>query len=93
MKIQLNGSNTISIVNQSCGNSELKFSGLPQSYFLTISIDNDLSIIESSDDAYSNLYQYCNFNWFPLKKGMNKIRVTGNCILDFICEFPVDCGG
>ena len=50
-------------------------------------------IIESSDNAYSNLYQYCNFNWFPLKRGMNKIRVTGSCILDFICEFPVDCGG
>lgn len=93
MKIQLNGSNTISIVNQSCGNSELKFSGLPQSHFLTISVDNDLCKIESSDNAYSNLYQYCNFNWFPLKRGMNKIRVTGSCILDFICEFPVDCGG
>lgn len=93
MKIQLNGSDTISIINQSCGNSEFKFSGLPQSYFLTISIDHELCKIDSSDVAYANLYQYCNFNWFPLKRGMNKIRVLGNCILDFICEFPMDCGG
>lgn len=93
MKIQLNGSDTISIVNQSCDGAELKFTGLPQEYFLTISVDNDLCKIESSDASYSNLYQYCNFNWFPLKRGMNKITITGSCILDFICEFPVNYGG
>lgn len=93
MRIQLNGSDTVSIVNQSCDNTELKFANLPQRYFLTISVDNDLCKIESSDASYSNLYQYCNFNWFPLKRGMNKIEVTGSCILDFICEFPVNYGG
>lgn len=93
MEIQLNGSNSISIINQSCKNTELKFTGLPKNYFLTIYIDNDLCKIESSDASYSNLYQYCNFTWFPLKRGMNKIRVNGNCILDFICEFPINCGG
>ena len=93
VQIELNGSNTISLVNQSCNNQELKFSGLPQSYFLTITVDNELCKIDSSDPAYSNLYQYCNFNWFPLKRGMNKIKVTGNCVLTFICEFPVNYGG
>lgn len=93
MQIQLNGSNTISIVNKSCNNAELKFTGLPQSYFLTISVDNDLCKIESSDASYPNLYQYCNFNWFPLKRGMNNIQITGSCIVDFICEFPMNYGG
>lgn len=93
LKIQLNGSNTISIVNKSCNNAELAFTGLPQSYFFTILIDNDLGKIESSDSSYGNLYQYFNFNWLPLKKGMNKLEVTGNCILDFVCEFPVNYGG
>lgn len=93
MKIQLNGSNTISIVNKSCNNEEMKFTGLPQNYFLTISVDGELGKIESSDSSYSNLYKYFNFNWLPLKKGMNKLEVKGNCILDFMCEFPVNYGG
>lgn len=65
LNIQLNGSNTISIINKSCDNIELKFTGLPQSHFLTISIDNELGKIESSDTSYSNLYRYFNFNWLP----------------------------
>lgn len=93
ISIQLNGSNSISIKNKSCDNTELKFQGLPKSHFLTINVDNDLQKIESSDASYANLYQYCNFVWFPLKRGMNKIIVTGSCILDFKCEFPVNYGG
>lgn len=93
LKIQLNGSNDISIVNQSCGNTEFKFSGLPQDYFLTITVDNDLCKITSSDSSYENLYQYFNFNWLPLKRGTNRLKVTGNCILDFTCEFPMNFGG
>lgn len=93
ISIQLNGSNSISIKNKSCNNVELKFEKLPKSHFLTINIDNDSQTIESSNASYANLYQYYNFNWFPLKRGMNKITVTGNCILDFKCEFPVNYGG
>lgn len=93
LDITLNGSNTISIVNQSCNNVEMSFVGLPKNYFITISIDNELGIIESSDSSYSNLYQYFNFKWLPLRKGMNKLVVKGNCILDFKCEFPVNWGG
>lgn len=92
LKIQLNGSNSITIRNNTCG-EELKFTGLPTNYFLTISVDNDLGKIESSDATYPNLYQYCNFNWLPLKRGKNKLSVTGNCILDVICEFPLNVGG
>lgn len=93
LAIKLNGSNNVSICNISCDNTELKFTGLPKSNFLTINVDNDLCKIESSDDSYSNLYQYCNFKWFPLKRGMNQIRITGNCTVDFLCEFPMNYGG
>lgn len=92
LDIQLNGSSTISILNKSVG-EELKFTDLPQDYFLTISIDNALGKIKASDSSYPNLYKYFNFNWLPLKKGMNKLEVKGNCILDFTCEFPVNYGG
>lgn len=92
LDIQLDGSNTISILNKFVG-EELAFSNLPQSHFLTISMDNALGKIKSSDSSYENLYKYFNFNWLPLKKGMNKLQVKGNCILDFTCEFPVNYGG
>lgn len=91
LDIQLNGSNTVSIINQSCNNVELNFKNMPRSSSATISVDNDLGIIESSDGM--NVYQYCNFGWLPLKRGKNKMLITGKCILDFICEFPVDVGG
>jgi phage-related protein len=93
LSIQLNGSNTISIVNQSCDNTEMKFTDLPKDYFMTITVDNDLGKISCSDATYSNMYQYFNFQWLPLKRGMNKLLVTGNCLLDFDCEFPINVGG
>ena len=92
LDITLNGSNNISLLNQSV-EKEFRFDNLPTDYFLTASIDNAIGKIVSSDPSYSNLYQYCNFEWLPLKKGMNKILVTGNCVLDFTCEFPVNFGG
>ena len=93
LDITLNGSNTISIINQSCNNAELRFENLPKDYFLTISVDNELGKIVSSDPTYANMYQYCNFSWLPLKKGLNKLLVKGSCLLDFKCEFPVNFGG
>ena len=93
LDITLNGSNTISIINQSCNNAELRFENLPKDYFLTISVDNELGKIVSSDPTYVNMYQYCNFSWLPLKKGLNKLLVKGSCLLDFKCEFPVNFGG
>ena len=93
LEIALNGSNTISIINQSCGNPEFKFTDLPRSHFLTISIDNDSGVISSSDSDYKNLYQYFNFNFLPLTRGRNNILVSGDCTLKFLCEFPVNFGG
>ncbi len=91
LKIQLKGSNTISITNRTCNDIELKFEEMPKSESITISVDNDLGIIKSTDNE--NMYQYCNFSWLPLKRGQNDMCVTGKCSLDFLCEFPVDVGG
>lgn len=93
IEIELNGSNTISIINKSCDNAELKFTALPKSFFLTINIDNDNGVIVSSDPDYPNLYQYFNFGFLPLKNGSNKILISGNCTVVFHCEFPVNFGG
>ena len=93
LDITLNGSNAVSIVNTSVNNTELKFSNLPVRTGLTISIDNDLGIIASSNATYANLYQYFNFIWLPLKRSMNRLTVTGNCNLEFHCEFPLNVGG
>lgn len=90
--ITLNGGGNISLLNQSVG-KEFKMMNLPTGGSLTVSIDHATGKITSSNPSYSNLYQYCNFEWFPLKKGKNKILVTGDCILRFICEFPVNFGG
>ena len=91
MTILCNDCKTVSILNETC-NEELSFSNLPVGD-LVITIDNELGKIESSDPTYPNLYQYCNFNWLPLKKGKNKMVVTGNCNLEFVCEFPLNIGG
>lgn len=93
LNIQPNGSNTISIVNKSCNNEEIKFTSLPFNSTYKVLIDNELEKIECSNTSYPNLYQYFNFNWLPLKHGMNKLEVKGNCKLEFICEFPVNFGG
>ncbi len=93
VEIDLNGSNTISIINRSCNNAEIKFSNLPRSSGLKISVDNALGKIVSSDVSYSNLYKHFNFQWFPLKKGVNNIEIVGKCNVKFICEFPVNFGG
>ena len=93
MTIELNGSNTVSIVNQSVGASEFKFEGLPRPQLLTISIDNENKIIKSSDSDYPNLYRYFNSNFLFLKRGTNKLLVTGDCVVNFMCEFPVNFGG
>jgi hypothetical protein len=93
MSIELNGSSTISILNQTYGGYELKFEDLPKSSNLTILIDNENKVITSSDSTYPNLYKYFNNNFLPLLRGKNKMLVTGDCIVNFMCEFPVNFGG
>lgn len=92
MEIELTGDSTISICNETVGVT-MEFTDLPTTSGITITVDNDLGIITSSNASYSNMYQYFNFVFFPLQRGANKITVTGTCNLTFTCEFPVNVGG
>ena len=56
-------------------------------------VDNELGIITSPTSGISNPYKYFNFNWLPLAKGKNTLKVIGKCTLTFTCEFPVNYGG
>lgn len=92
MEIELNGSDTISIYNESVGVT-MEFTDLPTASEISIVIDNDLGIITSSDASYSNMYKYFNFEFFSLQKGINTITVTGDCSITFTCEYPINVGG
>ena len=91
MKITLNGSSTIKIVNQSDNDRTFELKDLPQSYFLVIGVDHENGIITNSMDL--NLYPYFNFEFIKLVPGDNKLRVIGSCITEITCEYPVSVGG
>ena len=91
LKITLNGSNTIRIINQSDNSRVFELKDLPQSSLLDIEIDNENGIITNSMDL--NLYPYFNFEFFRLMHGDNRIRVLGQCSIEITCEYPVSVGG
>lgn len=91
MKIKLNGTDTIKIINHSDNDRTFEFTDLPQNHFLEISVDNENGIIKCNEDL--NLYKYFNFEFFKLVRGDNFLEVVGDCELDIICEFPVNIGG
>lgn len=91
LRITLNGSDTIQIINHSDNDRTFEFKSLPQSYFLVIDVDNENGVITNSMDL--NLYPYFNFEFFKLVCGDNQLEVVGNCIVEMICEFPVSIGG
>lgn len=91
IKITLNGSNTIRIINHSDNDRVFALSDLPQDYFLEIEVDNENGVITNNMDL--NLYPYFNFEFFKLVCGDNLLEVVGNCMLEIQCEFPVNVGG
>ena len=91
LKITLNGSRTIQIINHTDHDRMFKFENLPQDYFLVIDIDNENGVI--TNNMGLNLYPYFNFEFFKLVYGDNLLKIVGNCIVEMICEFPVNVGG
>lgn len=85
------GNKSFSIVNQSDGGRTFSFTGLPAA-IKEIEIDNENQVIVNRQEGL-NLYPYCNFTFFRLKRGENLLRVTGNYDVEIICEFPVNIGG
>lgn len=90
MVITPQGGGTVSIVNQSDNNRTFQFTSLPGSE-KEIYIDNKNQIISGSTGL--NLYPYFNMKFMRLVHGDNKLSITGNATVKFICEFPVNIGG
>lgn len=91
LKITLNGSNRIQIINHSDNDKIFEFKDLPQDYFLVIDVDNENGVI--TNNMGLNLYPYFNFEFLKLAYGDNHLEVIGNCTLEIICEFPINVGG
>lgn len=81
----------VEIENISDKNRIFKFSDVPAGDTITIFLDNQNQIITS--DIGLNLYPYFNMNFMRLVRGDNILKITGDCTIRFICEFPVTIGG
>lgn len=81
---------TFSIQNITDGSRTMQFTALPTSV-TNLSIDNENEIITCN--AISNPYQYFNFNFFRLCRGINHLVLNGNGTIKITCEFPINIGG
>lgn len=87
---ELTGGNTISIKNETDAGYMFELTDIP-SAVTEIQVDNENGVISNNADL--NLYSGFNFNFFRLKRGVNKLTVTGNGKLNILCEFPSNVGG
>jgi phage-related protein len=90
IELDLSGTESLSIINNSDGGRVFAFSGLPPGETLTIHIDNKNQIITNSLGL--NLYPNFNYNFFRMRRGDNQITINGTGKVKFICEFPVNIG-
>lgn len=75
LEIESTGDGDVTIQNMSIEDSQpLKITGLKNKDFM--SIDNQLYIVTNKESQ--NLFSKVNREWFKLKKGKNKIKITGN---------------
>lgn len=79
---------TFSIENITDGRT-MTFNGLPTD-MPTVTIDCEHGVISAS--TQENMYKYFNFRFLRLKRGLNKLRFTGNGAVAITCEFPVSVG-
>lgn len=80
MWIEKVGNGDVSIVNRTYNNREFKFTGLIDGE--TVYVDNEREYIETD---VPNEYRYSNFNnkYLHLVRGVNILRLTGACKLNF----------
>lgn len=84
------GGGSLSITNLSDNNRVFEFTNLPAS-ITTINVDCENGTITNNADL--NLYDYFNFNFLRLKRGYNKLSISGDFRVTIICEFPINVGG
>lgn len=82
----------ISVENITDGGRKFELSGYPAAAS-TIVVDNDKYVITTDNTDDLNIYPYCNYKFLRLKRGYNKLKITGNCTFKLVCEFPVNVGG
>lgn len=80
---------SVTIENMSDNNRVFSIDDIPEAVH-KITVNNDRKVI--TNDQGLNLYPGCNYKFFRMVKGTNKIRITGNCMIRIICEFPVNAG-
>ena len=81
------GTGTLTITNHSDGDRAFELKEHPAAEKVTV--DNDLGIMTADTD----MYPYFNFKFLRFVKGNNHLTVSGNGIIRFICEFPINIGG
>lgn len=91
MEVTIFGGNNLTIENLSDNGRVFQFSNLLDSGSLVITIDNQNQII--TNNMGLNLYPNFNMKFMRLVRGDNKLKITGNANVTFICEFPVSIGG
>ncbi len=77
---------TISLINHSDNNREFKFDNLFANE--TIYINNQFKQIESDIPSKYRLADF-NRNWLRLVYGVNKIGITGKCLIETKMQYPV----
>lgn len=74
-----------SVLNTSLSDESLEIKGLETNE--TITIDNlMLSVV---DELGNNKFMHQNRKWVKLRQGLNKIKIVGNCEVEFKMEFPL----
>lgn len=53
----------------------------------TVIIDNLMKTVLNSNDE--NKFSLCNRTWVELAQGKNEVKISGNCEIEILCEFPV----
>lgn len=90
LEIDMTSGEHFSITNESDDGRLFAFSGLPV-ISGSIHVNNDTGVIMT--ESGENLYPYFNFQFLRLKRGANKLHITGSGTLKIKCEFPVSAGG
>lgn len=80
------GNGDITITNLSNNNKETKLTNINDKE--TFTMDNDYHIFKS--DTPTNYYgEHFNKQWLYLIEGNNKLKIDGNCNLEFKLQFPI----
>lgn len=92
LEITMQDGSSVSIVNHSDGDREFRLDGIPEGRPVTITVDNENEILQSSSGL--NLYDCFNFNFFRLIRGNNDITITTEqATVSIVSEFPINIGG